>query len=98
MPQRKTWKREPARQQIKKVTKKTVPMPTKELKIIGKGLVVLGKWIAERHDQYKKLMKRIHKMIGVIALAENREEKRKTRSRRSCLDTIQKSGWRRESN
>ena len=32
-------------------------------KIKGKGLVVLGKWIAERHDRYKKLMKIIIRLM-----------------------------------
>ena len=42
-------------------------------KIKGKGLVVIEKWIAESHDQYKKLMEIIHKMIAVITLAGSRE-------------------------
>ena len=37
-------------------------------KINGKRLVVLGTWIAERHDQSKKLMIRFHEMIAIISL------------------------------
>ena len=38
--------------------------------INGKGLVRLGKWIAERHDRYKHLMRRVHNMIATVTLAE----------------------------
>ena len=41
--------------------------------VAGLGLVTLGKWLAARHDKYKRLMKRIHKMIAVITIAEKDE-------------------------
>ena len=37
--------------------------------IKGEGLVQLGRWIAGRHDDYNKLMRRIHTMI-VVTIAE----------------------------
>ena len=36
----------------------------------GDGLTRLSRWFAERHRNYCKLIKRIHKMIITIALAE----------------------------
>ena len=40
--------------------------------INGTGLVKLGKWIADRHHNYGKFMRRIHKMIAVVILAEQK--------------------------
>ena len=45
-------------------------------KINGNVSLVLGKWIGGRHDHYKKLMKRIHKMIAVINLIATNERDR----------------------
>ena len=41
--------------------------------VAGQGLVCLGKWVAGRHDKYICLMKRIHKMIAVVTIAEKNE-------------------------
>ncbi len=42
----------------------------------GKGLATAGKWIAERHGKYKKLMRIIQKMIATSTLAEKPERKK----------------------
>ena len=49
--------------------------------IMGRGLVVLGKWLAKRHDGYVQFMKRIQKMIATITKAEKEE-----RSKQNCID------------
>ena len=41
--------------------------------IQGRGLVKLGEWLAKRHDEYRKLMKRIQKIIATITIAEKHE-------------------------
>ena len=59
--------------------------------INGKGLVALGKRIAERHDKYKKLMKRGHAMIAVVTIAEKTERATQTGYKLSHLGTTQRS-------
>ena len=39
----------------------------------GRGLVKLGVWLAKRHDRYASFMKRVHKMIATITIAEKQE-------------------------
>ena len=41
--------------------------------IQGRGLVKLGEWLANRHDDYRKRMKRIQQMIAAITIAEKEE-------------------------
>ena len=38
--------------------------------INGKGLAALGTWTADRHDRYKKFMRRAHAMIAAVTIAE----------------------------
>ena len=40
--------------------------------INGQGLVRLGRWIANRHDNYIKLIARIHRMSAAVTVAEKR--------------------------
>ena len=62
--------------------------------IKGKGLVALGNWIVERHDQYKKnLRKRTHKMIAVITLAEKAEREKDEKIQKAILGYARKSDW-----
>ena len=73
MPPMKTSKQGSAQPLIRQAMTKATPMPMKESKRSkGKGLIFLGRWIAERHDQYNKRMERIQKMIPGIILAEKR--------------------------
>ena len=38
--------------------------------IQGRGLVKLASWIADRHDKYGAFMRRVHKMIAGVLIAE----------------------------
>ena len=41
--------------------------------VAGEGLVTLGRWAANRQEQYGKLIARIHKMIAAVTKAEKEE-------------------------
>ena len=85
MQPRKMWMQESARLHTKQATITVMPMQTKESnKSMIKGLVVLGKWIAGRLDQYKELMGRVHKMIVVITLVGKMEGGKDETSKRYC--------------
>ena len=45
--------------------------------INGIGLVILDSCLAERHDNYMKLMRRIHKMIITVTIAEKEDRHRR---------------------
>ena len=44
--------------------------------LAGEGLVKLGTWVANRQDQYKKFVARIHRMIAAVTKAEKEERSR----------------------
>ena len=46
-------------------------------KIGGEGLVRLGAWIAERHDRYIALMRRIQRFIAAVTKEEKEERERR---------------------
>ena len=46
------------------------------ISIHGVGLVKLAKWLAQRHDRYGKLMKRIRKFIAGMMLVEKEEREK----------------------
>lgn len=43
------------------------------LEIAGEGLVTLGSWAAERHKNYTKFLRRIHRMIAAATKAKKEE-------------------------
>ena len=47
--------------------------------LAGEGLVTVGRWVANRQDQYKKFVARIHRMIAAVTKAEKEERKKRTR-------------------
>ena len=57
----------------------------------GKGLVRLARWLAARHKSYCKLVKRIHKVIVVVALAEQEERTKKKKLQQPLMDTMLES-------
>ena len=42
--------------------------------IQGRGLVYLASWFADRHDKYGSFMKRVHKFIAGVLIAEKRKK------------------------
>ena len=68
-------------------------------KIKGKGFEVLGNWITERHDQYKKLRERIHEMIVVITLVAKAVRDKADKIQKILLAVRSQSlGWKQKSN
>ena len=55
------------------------------LSIHGVGLLKLAKWLAQRHDKYGKLMKRIRKFIAGMTLAEKEEREKEKVVNKSVL-------------
>jgi len=53
--------------------------------LAGEGLATLGKWVASRHDDYKKLLKRIHRMIAVVTIAEKSERGKAKAAKKTIL-------------
>ena len=45
--------------------------------IQGRGLVKLASWVANRHDKYGTFMKRVHKFIAGVLIAEKKREEQK---------------------
>ena len=45
--------------------------------IQGRGLVQLASWFADRHDKYGSFMKRFHKFIVGVLIAEKREKSKR---------------------
>ena len=49
------------------------------MKIAGEGLVILGAWVADRHDKYIALMKRIQRMIVAVLKKKKKKEEEGTK-------------------
>ena len=60
--------------------------------LAGEGLVTLGKWVANRQDQYKKFVTRVHRMIAAVTKAEKEERKKHNWWKSSSSDTTRLSG------
>ena len=55
------------------------------ISIHGVGLVKFAKWLAQRHDKYGKLMRRIRKFIAGMMLAEKDEREKEKAVNKSVL-------------
>ena len=53
--------------------------------VAGRGFVVLGKWLGKRHNDYCKLMAKIHKMIARVTLAEKEERAKDKQVQKALL-------------
>ena len=54
-------------------------------KIAGEGLVKLGAWVADRHDKYIALMRRIQQMIAAVQKEEKEERARREKVKQNTM-------------
>ena len=69
-------------QMTTKATTKVMNWPTNGVESIqGRGLVELASWFADRHDTYGSFMKRVHKFIAGVLIAE---KERRAKDKQVC--------------
>ena len=62
--------------------------------VAGEGLPTLGKWLAEKHRNYISFMKRVHKMIAAVTMAEKEERMKEKVVNKAVLGYDPENGWR----